>query len=129
MGQATIKATKRQLRRAIGPSALETIQAQEQTLAILSNAVASCQRDVAELAIDHARVKRGEFDVTRDCYVTLWTLQCDIVALQRHVAKCVNDLSGAVNSVLQHADKQSSERTEPLRRPFLGRLRWLFLGK
>ena len=59
MGQATVKATRRALRRAVGPDALNTIRDQDQAIGILQAAVSGLQREVATLAVNHAEFKRA----------------------------------------------------------------------
>jgi hypothetical protein len=95
MRQIMAKQARRELRRAMGIGALDTIQQQDQATAMLSVAVGDCQRDIASLIDFRQRYLRPGGDLAT------------LIAEQ--------------NSLL--------ERQEPLRRPFLGRLRWLFLGK
>lgn len=59
MGQATDKATRRELRRAVGLDGLAAMQDHAQALAILQSAVATSQREIAALALDHASLKES----------------------------------------------------------------------
>lgn len=62
------KATRRDLRRAMGVGAMATIGQQDQAMAVLSNALAGCQREIATLAMNHATEKRALLALS-DCYV------------------------------------------------------------
>ena len=56
------KATRRDLRRAIGPAALDELADQRQALTILHASVSSAQREIASLALHHAKLsQRVEF--------------------------------------------------------------------
>lgn len=59
MSNSTAKATRRDLRRAIGPAATEHVREIEQAIGIMQNGLASCQREIATLAINHATLGRG----------------------------------------------------------------------
>lgn len=93
------KATRRDLRRAMGVGAMATIGQQDQAIAVLSNALAGCQREIATLAMNHALTAsayRAEIRALSDCYVL------------------------HVNGHTTH-----DERTQT----FWGRLRWVCLGR
>lgn len=59
MRQSMAKATRRDLRRAMGETGLAEIGRFEQAVAILSNTVANQQREIASLAVNHAEFKKS----------------------------------------------------------------------
>lgn len=58
MRQSLAKGQRRELRRAMGIGALSAMKEQDQAIAILSNALTTCQREIATLAINHAEFKQ-----------------------------------------------------------------------
>ena len=77
MGQATLKATRRQLRRAVGADGLAVVQDHDHALAILQNALATCQREIASLALHHTEQRKAHASLRDD----VTSLQADVESL------------------------------------------------
>lgn len=100
MGESAVKATRRELRRAIGVSALQTLQLVEEGLQTLGLAVNEQRRAIKAMA---------EHQAERDRHVddALVMLQTSVDAAWCHADQRVHDLQG---------------------RNWRGRLRWLVTG-
>ena len=76
MGQATLKATRRALRRVVGVDGLAVVQNHEESLALLEHAVATAQLEVQSLAHIHETFQQRYRQIeTADQArsVTLWS--------------------------------------------------------
>lgn len=106
MRQALAKGQRREIRRAFGAAALETLSDQEQATGLLANGLRGVHQEVAALALDHATFKKD--------------------------SRALRDLDnldhGMIMDSLIATGDRLDRRIEPLTRGFLGRLRWLVLG-
>lgn len=71
MSESTAREARRDLRRTVGASALETLRGQEQSIASVAASVNSLRNDVVQLAREHTDFKlttakgfRGHYDYT-----------------------------------------------------------------
>lgn len=97
-GQAA-KATRREIRRAVGPSAIQTIGEQEQAIKWLVQQVNGLRSDVAEQAREGKLTREAGDAINRELRIHFGDAYAVFV------------------------------RRLPLEDTFLGRLRWLFTGK
>lgn len=100
MGQATEKATRRQIRRAVGTDGLALVSQHDQALASLAMSVNGTRSDISTLARDQALVKKAAM-------AAFSALEGDVVSARADVAGLI------------------AWRT----RGFLARFRWLFTGQ